>query len=136
MPKIVQSGIKMGLGIAIFSLVFNPDLHPYTVLSVLFLYLCGWCVWLWIVGHGWRWRLLATFGFALMPFGYWVADERMTLFFQEREIAGLVLIPMGIGVLAYADYQRAATSQPKSALLEESNSIDDRVWPPAPKKPH
>ena len=70
-----------------------------------------------------------------MPFGYWLADERITLFFHQREIGGLLLIPMAIGVLTYADYQSAATSQPKLALVKEGDSVDDRVWPPAPKKP-
>ena len=40
-PKIVQSGIKMGVGIVLFCLVYSQYLRPETILSILFLYLCG-----------------------------------------------------------------------------------------------
>ena len=80
-------------------------------------------------------RLLATLGFALMPFGYWVVMELITSFAQERFVIGNLLIIVGIGVITHADYHRAATSLPKLALLEERDVVNDLVWPPAPKKP-
>ena len=135
MPKILQSGIKMGVGILLYSLAYSQYLRLETILSILFVYLGGWCIWLWVVGHGWRWRLLATLGFALMPFGYWVVMELITSFAQERFAIGNLLIIVGIGVLTYADYHRTAGSQPKLTLPKERDAVDDRVWPPAPKKP-
>ena len=61
--------------------------------------------------------------------------ELITPFAQERFVIGNLLIIAGIGILTYGDYNRPATSQPRLALPEERDSVDDRVWPPAPKKP-
>lgn len=148
MLKLPLYGIIMLASLSLICLSVFIQL-PFIVIVGIF-----WCAWLCFVSQGWKRRVLALFGFLMMPLGWWLCFPVWDHFARIGEAShsneasvywatmantgfwiGIGLMIIGVMLLTWLGYRREVGIKTNRSAIPETQSNPCTVWPPAPKPP-
>lgn len=148
MPRLTLYGGTMLVALGLICLSIFIQL-PLIVIVCIF-----WSGWLCFVSRGWKERVLALFGFVMMPLGWWLCLPVWDHFARIGETShsseaklywasmattgfwiGIGLMGVGVMLLTWLGYCREVGLKTNRSATPETQNNPRTVWPPAPKPP-